>query len=112
MSARYLGKSSTGDHSPTIFVNGENYIIQGWTVSPGDPTRIEIPYQLLAFLLPRTCLGAPLEDTGRGTFILTGEPAVDESVRAQLHTPDNEQCIQVPMGVQIRPDAPATAAAS
>ncbi len=73
-----LGGDSEVGHSPTLFVSDTNpplYIVQGW--STDRPDTIEIPHGLLSYLQSRTCLGALLHDTGRGTFLLSGKPVTD-----------------------------------
>ncbi|WP_249358293.1 hypothetical protein [Nocardia cyriacigeorgica] len=49
-------------------------------------------------------MSARLHDTGKGTFLLSGAPVTDPAVLAVINTPDHEQCIEVPMGIEIRPD--------
>ncbi|WP_433662582.1 hypothetical protein ACQPW1_10770 [Nocardia sp. CA-128927] len=103
MSVRFLGTSSNYDGSPTLFATATGYLVQGWLVQDREDT-IEIPHRLLAFLEPGTCLSARLEDTGRGTFLLSGTPVSDSSILAEIEVPSHERCIEVPSAREIRPD--------
>lgn len=90
MLPRFLGKNTQGDHSPTLWATEQGtYIVQGWRV-PGHPELIEIPHPLLGFLVPGTCLGTILHDTGRGTFTLTGGEVTDREALSHMDIPDHE----------------------
>lgn len=105
----FLGKHTQGGDSPTLYATDQSsYVVQGWKV-PGHDDRVEISHPLLAFLEPGTCLGVPLEDTGHGTFILSGQPVTDADVLAEMNIPDHETCIEVPQGKEIRKYATPTA---
>ena len=107
MHVRFLGVSTVNDGSPTLYATDRNtYLVQGWKVEGRGRTHVEIPYPLLSFLEPGTCFSTRLEDTGKGTFVLVGVPVDDPAVLAPLEVPDHEQCVEVPMGVEIRPDNP------
>ncbi|WP_454196276.1 hypothetical protein [Nocardia sp. Marseille-Q1738] len=98
----FLGKHTQGGDSPTLyFTDHGTYIVQGWKV-PGYDDRVEISHPLLAFLRPGTCLGVLLQDTGHGTFILSGKPVTDPDVLAEMSIPGHETCIEVPQGKKIR----------
>lgn len=103
MSVRFLGSSTNYDGSPTLFATADGYLVQGWSVQ-GSEDAIEIPHRLLAFLEPGTCLRAHLEDTGRGTFLLSGTPVSDPSILAEIKVPSHERCVEVPSAREIRPD--------
>ncbi len=104
MRIRFLGRSTANNGSPTILITDRGtYIVQGWRV-PGRDDRIEIPHDLLAFLERGTCLGVKLEDTGHGTFMLSGAIVSDLEVLARMEVPGNELCIEVPAVQVIRPD--------
>jgi len=108
MRLTFLGKNTQSNNSPTLYLSDRNtYVVQGWRV-PGHDDQIEIPHPLLAFLEPGTCLGVLLQDTGHGTFLLTGKPVTDAEALAQMDIPDHETCFEVPVGQEIRPDAVAT----
>ncbi|MRH90647.1 hypothetical protein GFY24_24935 [Nocardia sp. SYP-A9097] len=103
----FLGKNTTGNQSPTLYLSDRGtYVCQGWKTD--TPGQIEIPHRLLEFLKPGTCLGTLLEDTGHGTFVLSGAPVTDLEALAQMATPDHEMSIEVPLGQEIRPDAVAS----
>lgn len=105
MQIRFLGKNTNGGNSPTLYLTDRGtYIVQGWRV-PGHDDQVEISHPLLAFLEPGTCLGVLLQDTGHGTFILSGELVTDPDVLAEMNIPDHETCIEVPLGQEIRGDA-------
>ncbi|MBF6214627.1 hypothetical protein IU433_14870 [Nocardia puris] len=109
MKIRFLGKHTNGGNSPTLyFTDRGTYIVQGWRV-PGHDDQVEISHPLLAFLEPGTCLGVLLQDTGHGTFTLSGELVTDADVLAEMNIPDHETCIEVPVGQEIRGDAAVAA---
>jgi hypothetical protein len=110
MRLRYLGKNTRNDGSPTLYATDRHsYVVQGWKL-PGreDRNTIEIPHPLLAFLEPGSCLGARLNDTGHGTFVLSGQPVTDSEALAHMQTPKHEQSIEVPKAKEIRPDDATT----
>jgi hypothetical protein len=77
MQLTFLGKSTQGGGSPTLFATDRGtYVVQGWKVA-GVHDSVEIPQRLLAHLEPATYLGAMLIDTGRGSFTLTGRLVTD-----------------------------------
>lgn len=97
MRLTFLGKETQGSGSPTLFATDRNtYIGQGWKVS-GQPRSIEIPQKLLRHLEGKPPLGVTLQDTGRGTYILSGEPVTDPEALAQMDIPDHETCIEIPL---------------
>ena len=105
MYVRFLGKSTRAENSPTLYVtHRHSYIVQGWRVAGHDEGVVEIPHPLLAFLEPGTCLSTRLDDTGNGTFLVSGTPVTDSDLLSMLAVPDHEQCVEVPMGAEIRPD--------
>ncbi|WP_245553456.1 hypothetical protein [Nocardia veterana] len=66
----------------------------GWRTDCAE--TVEIPHLLTGFLEPRTYLGSPLTDTGRGTFRLTGTPVADGEALSQMTMEPDETCIEVP----------------
>lgn len=97
----FLGKTTQNGGSPTLFAtNRGTYIVQSWKVE-GHSDRVEIPHRLLAHTRPGTSIGAPLEDTGRGTFILAGTPVTDAAALATMNIPDHEISIEVQVGQEI-----------
>ncbi len=103
MPLKFLGKSTTGGQSPTLWLSDHGiYVCQGWRTDV--PNEIEIPHRLLQYLEPGTCLGTLLRDTGHGTFILSGKPVTDPSALAQMDIPAHELSVEVPVGQEIRPD--------
>jgi hypothetical protein len=101
MKLTFLGKETQGGGSPTIFATDRGtYVVQGWKVSD-DPAAIEIPHRLLGHVEKGKCLGVHLEDTGRGTFILSGVPVTDAEALAQMDIPGHETCVEVPVGQEV-----------
>ncbi|MGY0233257.1 hypothetical protein [Longispora urticae] len=95
MQLRFLGKETQGGGSPTLFsTDRDTYVVQGWKV-PERRTSVEIPAKLLGFLEQGTALGVTLEDTGKGTYILSGEPVVDVDALGQMDIPGHETCVEV-----------------
>jgi len=98
---RFSGKNTQGNNSPTLYATErDTFIVQGWRTE--QLNYVEISHPLLGFLEPGTCLGAPLTDTGHGTFTLTGDAVTDPQVLAQMDIPDFETCVEVPRGKEIR----------
>jgi hypothetical protein len=98
MQLTFLGKETQGGGSPTLFATDRStYVVQGWKVA-GRPASVEIPQRLLGYLEPRTCLGVRLDDTGRGSFILSGAPVADPEALAQMDLPGHETCVEVARG--------------
>ena len=101
MRLRFLGKSTQGGGSPTLYATDrDTYLVQGWKV-PDKPDDVEIPHRLLGHLELGTCLGARLTDTGRGTFTLCGDPVIKAEVWAQMDVPGHETCVEVPQGQEV-----------
>ncbi|WP_460725737.1 hypothetical protein [Nocardia heshunensis] len=97
MILKFLGKGGSDNNGcPSLFATDQrSYLAQGWQT--GRPETIEIPHLLLGFLEPDTFIGAPLTDTGRGTFTLTGRPITDRETLSQLDLAADETAIEVPM---------------
>ncbi|MBB5155950.1 hypothetical protein [Saccharopolyspora phatthalungensis] len=101
MQLTFLGKETQGGGSPTLYATDHGtYVVQGWKVN-GHPTRVEIPHRLLGHVEKGKCLGAHLDDTGRGSFILTGEPVIDAEALAQMDIPGHETCVEVPKNKEV-----------
>ncbi|WP_431956025.1 hypothetical protein [Nocardia lijiangensis] len=96
MRLKFLGKGGSGDGDcPTLYATDQNsYLVQGWKT--GQPEMVEIPHLLLGFAEPNTYIGAPMADTGRGTFTLAGRPVTEPESVAQLTLADDETAIEVP----------------
>jgi hypothetical protein len=62
---------------------------------------VEIPHRLLAHTRPGTSIGARLEDTGRGTFLVGGSRVTDVAVLDELDMPAHETSIEVPIGGEV-----------
>jgi hypothetical protein len=95
MQLTFLGKETQGGGSPTLFATDRNtYIVQGWKV-PDVPTSVEIPKRLLQHLDGMAALAVSMEDTGRDSFVLSGDPVTDGAALAQMDIPDHETCVEV-----------------
>ncbi|MBY8856982.1 hypothetical protein K7711_10880 [Nocardia sp. CA2R105] len=97
MRLRFLGKGGSGDGDcPTLYATDlDTYLVQGWETNTVG--TVEIPHLLTGFAAePDTFIGADLDDTGRGTFRLTGRPVTEPDVLAQLTLADDETAIEVP----------------
>lgn len=95
MQLTLIGKQTQGGGSPTLFATDrDTYVVQGWKV-PDQPTSIEIPKQLLDHLAGRPPLDVPLQDTGKGSYVLCGVPVTDAEALSQMEIPDYETCVEV-----------------
>ncbi|MQA25273.1 MAG: hypothetical protein GEU94_07345 [Micromonosporaceae bacterium] len=72
----------------------DTYVVQGWKV-PGHPTSVEIPKRLLQHLEADTRLDAELQDTGRDSYILSGQSVTDVEALSQMDIPGHETCVEV-----------------
>lgn len=105
MRIAFLGKSTQGGGSPTLYVTDrDSYIVQGWRVATQASNVVEIPETLLKYLEPGDTLAALLEATGRrwhgddgacATYTMAGAAVTDADVLAQLKVPEHETCIEV-----------------
>ncbi|MFD3511001.1 hypothetical protein [Nocardia sp. NPDC058666] len=101
---RFLGRDTRNGGSPTLYATDrDSYIVQGWKVEGRGDRVVEIPHSLLAHLEHGTCFSVEFEDTGSGTFLLSGVPLADLATLAIISPPEHEQCIEVAMRAQIRP---------
>ncbi|WP_039828102.1 hypothetical protein [Nocardia testacea] len=106
MKLRFLGKNTGQHQSPTLYATDhDSYVLQGWRTDRDD--TVEIPHQLLGYLEWGTFLDAPHQDTGRGTFYLTGRPITDTETLSQMDIPDHEASVEIGRGKEVRPDATA-----
>lgn len=104
MHVEFLGGPSGGQGSPRLYLTDRNtFAVQGWKTP--QPDRIEIPHHLLQYARPGTCL-AGLQDTGHGTFLLSGTPVTDPEALALMRIPGHEAAVEVPVGQEVTPDAP------
>jgi hypothetical protein len=95
MRLTFLGKETQGGGSPTLFATDRStYVVQGWKV-PDRPTSVEIPQKLLRHLAGLPGLDAALQDTGRDSYLLSGEPVTDAEALAQIDIPGHETCVEV-----------------
>lgn len=109
MLLRFLGVDTRNGGSPTLYLSDrDTYVVLGWEVPQRDSRHIEIPHRLLSYLEQGTCLGTLLEDTGRGTFFLEGEPVIDPTALDAIGSPAGERSVEVPIGKEVRPDDATT----
>jgi hypothetical protein len=91
----FLGKSTQGGGSPTLFATDrDTYVVQGWRV-PGCETSVEIPTRLLEYLEANTTLAVGLHTTRNGTYVVSGAAVSDAQTLAQMDIPGHETCIEV-----------------
>jgi hypothetical protein len=96
MRLRFLGKATQGGGSPTLFATDRNtYVVQGWRVVGYDDS-VEIPHRLLMHVESDTYVGALMTDTGRGSFVLSGQAVTDGEALSQMDIPAHETCVEVP----------------
>jgi hypothetical protein len=101
MRLRFLGKSTQGGGSPTLYATDRNtYVVQGWKVKVQDDS-VEIPHRLLKHIESGTYLGALMADTGRGSFVLSGQPVTDAEALSQMEIPGHETCVEVPKKTEV-----------
>lgn len=107
MSLTFLGKGgSNKDGCPTLYATDQgSYAAVVWQTD--DPEVFEIPHLLLGFVEPGYFIGAPLTDTGRGTFRLTGRPITDPDTLEQMTMETYETAIEVPRMERTYFGAPA-----
>lgn len=113
MTLVFLGKSSEGGESPTLYATEHHYIVQGYRVSDpscldgpamaDDETVVEIYARLLEFLAEDGVTGsvdrwAPpvVHVKANGNLVLRGERLADVSLRHRLAVPDHEDAIVLP----------------
>lgn len=101
MRLRFLGKSTQGGGSPTLYATDRNtYVVQGWKVE-GQDESVEIPHRLLKHIESGTYVGALMADTGRGSFVLSGQPVADAEALSQMDIPGHETCVEVPKKTEV-----------
>lgn len=74
----------------------------------GRNESVEIPHRLLKYVEPGAYLGALMTDTGRGSFVLSGQTVTDLEALSQMDIPDHETCIEVPKEKEVWFGAVAT----
>jgi hypothetical protein len=108
MQLTVLGKETQGGGSPTLFAtDADTYVVQGWKVT-GQVTSVEIPARLLNYLLQGTRMGVDLQDTGKGTFIVSGAPVTDAQALSQMDIPGHETAVEVPKAEEGETSGDAT----
>lgn len=96
MRIKLLGKGgSEGNGCPALYATDQgSYVAVGWIT--GGLETIEIPHLLPGFAESDTFIGAPMTDTGRGTFTLSGRPITDAETLSQLVLAEDETAIEIP----------------
>lgn len=95
MQLTFLGRSTQGGGSPTLYATDrDTYVVQGWRV-PGAETSVEIPQRLLGYVERNTRLAAVLQVTEQDTYILSGAAVTDVVALAQMDIPGHETCVEV-----------------
>ncbi|MET8334062.1 hypothetical protein [Streptosporangium canum] len=108
MALRFLGKDTIDGGSPTLFDDGDRYVLQGWIVT--DPTVlaqldladhetvVEVPKELMKFLPEGVTVpaGSPLVLDREETYVFRGPLITDPAVLVQLDMPSHETVIEIP----------------
>lgn len=95
MQLTFLGKSTQGGGSPTLYATDrDTYVVQGWRV-PGCETSVEIPRRLLGYVERNTRLATVLHVTEQDTYILSGVAVTDVVALARMDIPGHETCVEV-----------------
>lgn len=95
MQLTFLGKSTQGGGSPTLYATDrDTYVVQGWRV-PGRETSVEIPMCLLEYVEANTTLAVTLTSTEQGTYVVSGAAVSDIEALGQMDIPGHETCIEV-----------------
>ncbi|WP_405144081.1 hypothetical protein OG589_40690 [Sphaerisporangium sp. NBC_01403] len=108
MALRFLGKDTIDGGSPTLFEDGDRYVLQGWIVT--DPTvlgqlthadhetLVEVPKELMTFLPEGVAVptGSPLVLDRDETYVFRGPLITNPAVLAQLDMPSHETVIEIP----------------
>lgn len=97
MKLLFLGSGGSNTNGcPSLYETDRgSFLVQGWTTGTAD--TVEIPHLLTGFAPPRTYLGAPLVDSGRGTFVISGRPVTESDMLDQLDLAADEAVIEVPL---------------
>ncbi|MBB5079837.1 hypothetical protein [Nonomuraea endophytica] len=113
MRLTFLGKSSGGGQSPTLYSTDQgSYIVQGWIVTDSsilsrlhmadEETCIEIPAVLMAHLEKDGIIGevtniAPpiVYVKENGNYVVQGKRVDDADTLAQMDIPDHETCVEL-----------------
>lgn len=111
MTLRFLGKDTIDGGSPTLFDDGDRYVLQGWIVTDptvlswfslaGHETIAEVPKELMTFLPEGVIVpsGSPLVLDHGETYVFQGPLITDPVVLAQLDLPGHETVIEIPKTV-------------
>ncbi|MGQ4596461.1 hypothetical protein [Nocardia sp. R6R-6] len=96
MRLKFLGKGgSEANGCPALYATDHHsYVAVGWETDTRG--TVEIPHLITGFAEPDTFIGARMEDTGRGTFVLSGRPITDDETLSQLDLAADETAIEVP----------------
>ncbi|MFG1879144.1 hypothetical protein ACGFIV_30295 [Sphaerisporangium sp. NPDC049003] len=108
MALRFLGKDTIDGGSPTLFEDGDRYVLQGWIVT--DPTvlgqvvladhetLVEVPKELMAFLPEGVAVPteSPLVLDRDETYVFRGPLITNPAVLSQLDMPSHETVIEIP----------------
>lgn len=113
MRLTFLGKSTTGGQSPTLYSSDrDTYVLQGWVVDNpdllaelrigGNERAIEIPSQLMEFLAEDGLAGPVVNHvpplvhvTTNGNYIVQGSIVTDPEALSTMDMPPHETCIEV-----------------
>lgn len=108
MLLKFLGKGGSGDgECPTLYAtDASTYVVVGWKTNTQE--TVEIPHLLLGFAEPDTFVGATMNDTGRGTFLVSGRPITETETLDQMSMEPHETAVEVPKAERTFYGATAT----
>jgi hypothetical protein len=113
MQLTFLGRSSEGGESPTLYATDRgSYIVQGYVVTdaevlakldiPEDETVVEVYARLFAYLAHDGVSGAVTEVPpivhvrDNGNYVIQGPRLDDDETRRRMAVPDHEDALELP----------------
>jgi hypothetical protein len=114
MQLTFLGKTSEGGDSPTLYATDrDSYIVQGYVVTdhellekldpPEGQTVVEVNAQLFRHLAKDGVTGTvtscvpPIVHVGENSnYVVQGVRLVDQDARQQLALPEHEDAVEIP----------------
>lgn len=119
MQLTFLGKSSEGGESPTLYATDrDSYIVQGYVVTddevlakldiPEDETVVEVYARLFAYLAHDgvsgtvTCCAPPIVHVRtNGNYVIRGPRLANDETRRRMAVPDHEDAVELPKAVVL-----------
>lgn len=122
MEITFMGKSTAGGQSPTLYsTDRQSYVVQGWVVTDDnilekirlaeDETVVEIYARLLSYLSQDGLSGRVTNPVSpivhvreNGNFIIRGRRVTDPNALRKMNIPEHETCVEVPREIMARLD--------